>query len=212
VTTASGTVVGYDPGGNGSHGFAEMRIVDGAVVSVVSRTLDTVESALTLLEAAPEPLALGVDTLTCWSTGPGGWRPADRWLRQKYKDVEKSVVTPNGLFGSMGLNGMALLIALRLKYPDLPVTETHPKVLHWHLFGQPYDFYARQREMNEHLGRLVGISIQSADDHQWDATLSAFAAYKGVTGRWSDDLHAQECETEERIIKPCGSTNYFWPE
>jgi hypothetical protein len=49
------------------------------------------------------------------------------------QNVRNSVMTPNGLAGSMGLNGMSVLIAARRRYPDVTVVETHPKVLYWAL-------------------------------------------------------------------------------
>jgi len=36
-------------------------------------------------------------------TGPGGWRPADRWLRETYPVIRNSVMPLNGLAGSMSL-------------------------------------------------------------------------------------------------------------
>ena len=60
-----------------------------------------------------EPDGIGVNTLTAWSTGRAGWRPADRWLRYRYPEVRNSVASPNSLFGSMALNGMSVLMSLR---------------------------------------------------------------------------------------------------
>ena len=56
-------------------------------------------------------------------------------------------MSPNGLYGSMGLNGVAVLIALRQRFPDMLITETHPKVFHWHLYKQKYDYAKNQRTM-----------------------------------------------------------------
>lgn len=211
-TTLSGTFVGYDPGGDKKHGIAEMRIENGSVVSLVTKTLGTTEDVIAYTESLPALVGLGVDTLTCWSTGQGGWRPADRYLRRRYEGVRNSVVTPNGMFGSMGLNGMAFLVAMRRRYPGVPVTETHPKVLHWHLYGKPHDHSARKREMNEDLGLLIGKRTDPTDEHQWDAATSAYAAFKGLAGHWPQDLHTHELAKGERLIMPCGMTNYFWPE
>jgi hypothetical protein len=73
------------------------------------------------IEALGSIDALGVDTMTCWSTGRGGWRPADRWLRERYTDVRNSVMTPNGLAGSMGLNGKCALIESLQRRLDLVI-------------------------------------------------------------------------------------------
>ena len=157
-------------------------------------------------------IALGVDTLTCWGTGASGWRPADRWLRKQYKTVQSSVMTPNGLFGSMGLNGMSVLIVARGRSVDVPITETHPEVLYWHMCRQKYDYEHSKAEMDATLSRTLGTSVAPATEHEWDAALSAFAALEGLTGRWPRDLHKLSVGADERLITPCGDTNYFWPE
>lgn len=208
----SGLVIGYDPGGNGKHGVAELQVEDGRTTIVRVDTFGTAEAVITLLESKPSIAALGVDTLTCWSTGEGGWRPADRWLRNRYRAVRNSVVTPNNLFGAMGLNGMAVLVAVRLKHPDVLITETHPKVLYYALSGQKYDYQNSKTAMDATLAEALGVTIAPATEHEWDAALSALAALHGLGQRWSNDLHCLPTEKGERLIAPCGMTHFFWPE
>ena len=129
----TGTVVGYDPGGNGKHGFARATVRDGEIVCVTTKTLQTAEDVVRSILGGEKPLGLGVDTLTCWSTGRSGWRPADCWLRQRYPAVKKAIVAPNSLFGAMSVNGMAVLLTVRQAFPGIFVTETHPKVLYYAL-------------------------------------------------------------------------------
>ena len=208
----SGLVIGYDPGGNGAHGVAELQVEEGKATSASTWTMATTEDVVTFLENRPTIAALGVDTLTCWSTGPGAWRPADRWLRNQYKAVRNSVVTPNNLFGAMGLNGMAALVAVRLTHPEILITETHPKVLYYQLSGQKYDYKIRKMEMDATLMEKLNVTVAPATEHEWDAALSAFAALQGLGQRWTHDLHRLGTEEGERLINPCGITHYFWPE
>jgi hypothetical protein len=208
----SGIIVGYDPGGNDSHGLAELHFRDDKVMSISTKTLRTVESVMERIESLSSLAALGVDTLTCWGMGISGWRPADRWLRNQYMPVQGSVMTPNSLFGSMGLNGMAVLIAVRARFPDILNTETHPKVLCWCLTSQKHDYPGVNRAMDTALGGRLGIPLTSATEHEWDAAVSAFAALEGYVGRWQRDLHTLPAEGGERLIRPCGDTQYFWPE
>jgi len=98
----TGTLVGYDPGGNGANGFALLKIKDSKPTSISITTLSNVESVINEIKIN-NIIGLGVDTLSCWSTGHSGWRPADWWLRRKYPEVQNSVMSPNTLSGSMGI-------------------------------------------------------------------------------------------------------------
>ena len=73
-------IIGYDPGGNGHHGVAEVWVEDGETRRVQTWTKSTTEVVISLIEDGPPIAALGVDTLSCWSSGSSGWRPADLGL------------------------------------------------------------------------------------------------------------------------------------
>jgi predicted nuclease with RNAse H fold len=208
----TGVIVGYDPGGNGAHGVAKLSIRGGQPEFLETITLKTAEDVISYLEDLSTIVAIGVDTLTCWSTGLGAWRPADRWLRNHYVNVRNRIVAPNGLFGAMSLNGMAVLVAARLQFPGIPITETHPKVLYWHLSNQEYDYTSSKVAMDKTLAHALGIDVAPATEHEWDAALSTLAALKGVSGWWTLDLHSLPNVIGERIVSPCGRTNYYWPE
>ncbi len=207
----SGEVVGYDPGGDGTHGIAILRVENGAAISLSCITASTVEDVISRIASNANVLAFGIDTLTCWSTGRCGWRPADRWLRDQYPIVRNSIVSPNGLYGSMGLNGMAILLTMRAKYPGALITETHPKVLYHQLSGLKYDWSQTGKEMTESLVGWLGAPIHVQNDHEWDAALSAYSAFQGLCERWSHDLHALPVQRGEQLVEPAGKTHYFWP-
>jgi hypothetical protein len=175
-------IIGYDPGGNGGHGVAELVIHENKAIRLTTRTVVTVEEVVCFLDRQPSLAALGVDTLTCWSTGPSGWRPADRWLRVQYPMVKNCVVSPNSLFGSMGLNGMAVVMAAKQRFPDLFITETHPKVLYWALARATYDYDGLKEAMDTALTSRLNIEVNINTEHEWDAAISAFAAFKGSKG------------------------------
>lgn len=207
----TGHVVGYDPGGDGTHGIAVLRVEGGAAAFVTMLTLMTAEDVISHISSLRNLLALGIDTLTCWSTGRCGWRPADRWLRSTYPMAVKSVVSPNGLYGSMGLNGMAVLTAARAQHPAARVTETHPKVLYCHLAGHKYNWANNADEMTNSLVEWLSCPMKPNNDHEWDAALSAHAALEGLTGRWRSDLHRLPVTRNERLVEPAGKTHYYWP-
>lgn len=208
----TGTIIGYDPGGNGRHGLARLVLKDGSIQEANTETLNNAEQVTNIAQKESSLVAVGVDTLTCWSTGEGGWRPADRWLRNKYREVQNSIGPPNGLRGSMLLNGMAVLVSLRTQRPHLFVTETHPKVLFWFLTRQKYDFGREKALMDETLMTNLGVEISPANNDEWDAAISAFAAFQSMIGVWKHDLHETPMNVGERLINPCGRTHYFWPE
>ena len=210
----TGTVVGYDPGGNGKHGFARAEIRDGKIVSpVATETFETAEDVVRSILGGEKPLGLGIDTLTCWSTGRSGLRPADRWLRRQYPDVQESVIAPGGLRGAMCLNGMAVLAAVRQPFPDIFITETHPKVLYYELVKERYDYDGPNKStMDERLSELLnGVDVAPEDDHQWDAAISILPVVRQLHGSWQD-LHARPTDPGERLIRPRGETTYMWPE
>lgn len=100
-------IIGYDPGGNGNHGVACLTVnADFTPVTVTCQSVETVGDAIAWASSLTDIVGVGIDTLTRWSTGRSGWRPADRWLRKHPPFVGKSVASPNSLFGSMPVGGM----------------------------------------------------------------------------------------------------------
>ena len=208
----TGTVVGYDPGGNGNHGFARATVRDGDIVCVTTKTLQTAEDVVRSILGSERPLGLGIDTLTCWSAGRSGWRPADRWLRCRYCPVKDSIVAPNSLYGAMCLNGMAVLLTVRQACPGIFVTETHPKVLYYAKCNQRYDHSGSNISvMNDSLSSWLGVKVEPQNEHEWDAAISILPVVRGLRGSWQD-LHALPPVSGERLVHPCGETTYMWPE
>lgn len=208
----SGAIAGYDPGGNGGHGFALAEFEKGQCKSLRIETLENAEEVIKKLGRTQSLLALGIDTLAAWSTGPSGWRPADLWLRKKYTPILPSIVSPNGLYGSMGLNGMAVLASIRQNSPEICVTETHPKVLYWALTESKYNYSQNSLAMDASLSEWLEISVETRNDHEWDAVFSILAAIKGLNGEWSHDLFKEPAGETGRLVFPAGITNYWWPQ
>lgn len=208
----SGLYLGYDPGGGGAHGVAA---IDDR--QAMCDTILTAEHAIAWFrERCPDlaPSAFGVDTLTLWSTGPAGWRPADRALRAAYPEVASSVMSPNRLYGAMPINGVAVTLALRENFPTLSITETHPKVLYFALTGAVYDFAEHRDQMVQNLVGWLGLgACEVSSEHAWDALVSAFAAREWNRGNWQDDLHQLPLQPNESLIPAHGSEAYYaWPK
>ena len=207
-----GLYLGYDPGGGGAHGVAA---IDGnqATCGAVATAEDAINWFIEHC-ASCEPSAFGIDTLTLWSTGPAGWRPADRALRAAYPAAAASVTAPNSLYGAMPINGVAVALALRNNFKMLKVTETHPKVLYFSLAHAEYDFTQHRDRMVAWFFNLANLQVcEVATEHAWDALLSAFAARQWNTGQWEIDLHHLPNDDGERLIFPPNlESHYAWPE
>lgn len=208
----TGTIVGYDPGGNSKHGLAIFEYRDGRIIDVQITTYNTALDVFERVSKCFNILGVGIDTLTCWNMGESGWRPADKWLREKYPSIQNSVASPNSLFGSMGINGMSVLISLRGKFREIPVSETHPKVLYYAMSGNKYKYSSSSVEMDRFLSVAMECDIKTENDHEWDAVISVYALYQGIVGCWVHDLHQLPSESQEHMVKPAGETQYWWPE
>jgi hypothetical protein len=209
--------LGYDPGGNDAHGVASILCTD-QTVEIATATLTTVGDVVAwcvqrINGAGAQPAAMGVDTLTVWSTSSSGYRPADRALRQAYHRVVNSVVAPNSLYGAMPINGMAALSLLRATHPNLRITETHPKVLYFALTGLAYDFAQNAPKMRADVEAWVGSggARRMGSEHEWDALLSAHAAREWHCGAWTTDLHVLPVGANEQLVWPIGPTSFAWP-
>lgn len=186
----TGTIIGYDPGGNSSHGLAIFLYEQGHLVSSTVNTYETAHDIIKTVGEQGDLIAIGIDTLTCWSTGRSGWRPADHLLRKNYNEVRNSIVSANSLYSSMSLNGMSVLLSLLIINPCLHISETHPKVLYYALKNEMYDYLTNHRAMDEFLSSRLTTNITTKNDHEWDAVVSAYAVKQGICGKWTNDLHS----------------------
>jgi len=202
-------ILGYDPGGAGAGGVAVVDFQSSPPTAQTS-TCGSVDEAVEWFQAhdGPPPTAIGVDSLLSWSTGPSGWRSMDRHLRQTYPEVQNSVLSSNSAYGAMAVQGMALAIRVRELWPKIELNETHPKILYYALTGNRYPKF--ETEFATWLCRQFTpqIDVEMANDHEWDALISAWGTWNGMTGLWSKDLMSGV----DNLILPAGSTTYFWPD
>jgi hypothetical protein len=108
----------------------------------------------------------------------------------------------------MAVQGMALAIRVRERWPGIQLNETHPKLLYYALTGNRYPKF--ETGFATWLCRQFTpqIDVEMANDHEWDALISAWGTWSGMTGRWSKDLMSGV----DNLILPAGSTTYFWPD
>ena len=198
--------LGFDPGGQ--IGVALFTVENGQC-HCATDCVDSVERALacaTSLLNSRTPNAAGLDALLYWETTKSGWRQADHWLREKYPTVRNSILSSNSMAGSMAVQGMSLAMLLRQRWRQIELIETHPKVLYYALAKRKYKWPLGMRAWL--LNEMNCVSIDIANDHCFDAALSAWAAFKGHTRCWNRDLRA----LSDAPIEPSGPCAFWWPE
>ena len=180
--------IGCDPGGAGAFGVAWVDDFGSGAAATVSG----VSEALAWISERPK--GLGVDAPLWWSAQTSGRRLADSWVRSGYSIASGPVQTANSLRGAAVVQGPELC---RLRFGDLPVTETHPKAL--------------KLDWGD-LVRLYGLDVNVGNEHERDAAIGALAAREGFSGRWSLDLSERRSEKEQdpktHWLAP---VHYWWP-
>ncbi len=161
----------------------------------------SVDEAFERIEA---PAGLGIDCPLWWSSAAGGGRLADRWIRVTYGIASGTVQSVNSLKGAVVVQGIMLAMVARKAFPDIPITEAHPKAL---LKAEALQGWS---QIAEAYG-LNGSEPQS--EHERDALLGAVAAREGALGRWKTDLATRlgPSELDPKAIW-FGEIHYWWPD
>lgn len=216
----SASVIGVDPGGASKLGLAALdvrrRASKWSVQGHVATAVVSVDAALDWIEhetTGKTILGLGIDTLTEWSTAPGGWRPADLWLRRQYPAVRRTVQCPNAMWSAVVMSGATLLVALRkrLRRDGTLVTEAHPKICYYACTGTKHNWANDRQAMTSWIQGEIGQTTNfGLGDDEFDASLAALAAFNSLRGAWSRDLHALSWGSAKRVSF-AGRTHYFWP-
>lgn len=196
------TWIGVDPGGKKNFGVAVLQS-DG---SAYTRCVDCADEAIEVIRQRVEtrPAGVGVDAPLWWSSGVSSDRRADQWLRDEYGLSGGQVQAANSLRGAALVQGAMFVQRVRERFPEVPVTETHPKALLAAL-GMEDGGTFRSRFS-------VRLNAAEGPDHERDAMISAVAAREGFEGRWDKDLscsrHPSEQDPSRFWLAPI---HYFWP-
>ena len=188
--------VGADPGGRGHFGLA---LLDGVSDRQTLMTVSSVDEAVKKIAEAGKPQGMGIDAPLWWSTRKGGGRKVDRCLRRNYEIASGTVQSANSLRGSVLAGGVMLVSRVRERFPDTPVTESHPKALLKAGFK----------------GLLTSIDHAANNEHERDALLAAICARQGFDKRWNRDLAEDRWCEEQNPLSRCswlGPVHYYWPE
>ena len=195
--------IGADPGGKRKFGVAALSS-DGAVAS--ERFSCAREAVTWVDELNVSPHGVGVDAPLWWSSGPSGARKADQWLRGRYPQARNSVMLINSIFGGVLIQGFLLAAELRQRFPKLPVTEAHPKLL-LHALGEEFEAVAQNFRL-----KVDPQIVDEDNDDRRDAILAALAAREGFSGNWPRDLACLPPLTGEQIpsSRHLVPVNYWW--
>lgn len=158
-------LLGLDPGGARNFGWCIADEGGGTfpakpIASGLSdNASQAIAAALDAMPAGGVPAAAGIDAPLYWSRS--GARIADRLVRSAIANAGAphaagTVQDVNSLRGACLVQGMLAALALREKFPALPITEAHPKALRWLLPG--------------------AASVTAASEHERDALLAAIGA------------------------------------
>ena len=127
----------------------------------------------------------------------------DLSLRKNYGIPSGTVQSVNSLRGAALVGGTLLALRLREEFPELPITESHPKAL----------LIAFKLESDAAIEKCLHVRKAWHDEHQRDAMVAAVCAREGFEGRWRCDLakhrHRLEQDPKSFCLAP---VSYWWPE
>ncbi|MBX3588995.1 MAG: DUF429 domain-containing protein [Ramlibacter sp.] len=132
-------LIGLDPGGVNKFGWCVAVNSEHLPLKVMGTGLaddasSAVSDALAALPVGAKISGAGIDAPLFWSrSGP---RHSDTSVREAIKTAgapyaSGTVQDVNSLRGACLVQGMLAALALREKYPTMPITEAHPKALRW---------------------------------------------------------------------------------
>jgi hypothetical protein len=189
-------LLGFDPGGEGKFGWAvcinnvdELYVVD---TGLADHAKGATECALKAIPKGMFVAGAGIDAPMFWVFD--GSREADRRIRGVIGRLGApspggTVQHFNSLRGACVIQGLLILKLLRQLYPNLPVTESHPKALLWLMEIASKDFGPEIVKIND----IKGINVTRArirTEDERDAVLGAFAAQAMIRNEpgWEDLL------------------------
>lgn len=195
--------VGADPGGLDRFGVSLLMSTNEYKSATVNCADEAVDYIAHNCEGSPK--GAGIDAPLWWSSGPKSIRLADEWVRKEFGLSSGTVQAGNSLRGAALIQGAMLVVRLRERFPEIMITETHPKAL---LRGSD----ASYKSLCERYGLAAHeIAGNGADDRQ-DAVISAIWAREVFEGRWSRDLTKERAPSEQDPssywLKP---VHYYWP-
>ncbi len=190
------TYIGIDPGGKSTFGWcvieansgSELSVLASGVCSEPSQALEAVSVSIGI-----QPKGAGIDSPLYWVMSKE--RVSDRKIRkivQMGGGHSATVGHVNSLRGACLVQGVLTAVMLRSKWPNIRITESHPKAL---LVAHPALLELLQ-------------SQHFTTEHERDAFIGAYSAWYSETnpGEWKNWVK----EEEEELYFPSGFEVSYW--
>ena len=207
--------LGFDPGGAGAFGWC---VLSGEDLPLSLYRRGAADHASGAVKAALETIGdgpicgVGIDAPLFWQ--PGGParatdRIVDRSIRQHIcrKGAPGGTVNAvNSMSGACLIQGIMAAMLLRSAFPQVHITESHPKALLW-LIGRANRENRPEHITLTHLNDLVSGDAEGANLHERDAALAAVSSWHMVneSSGWRN-LY----EEEKSPISPLDPSPSYW--
>jgi hypothetical protein len=173
--------IGFDPGGIGQFGWCLVESTERARLrycGTSNHAQGAVDAVCKHIDDSMKVLAAGIDSPLFWiATGD---RRADQIVRATMfglgaRNVWGTVQSVNSLRGACLIQGILAARLLRSRFPDIRITESHPKALLWIMGVANKQRPVRDVQMAD-LSKLIDCDLQGLSEHERDAALGAVAA------------------------------------
>lgn len=171
-------LLGFDPGGDTRFGWCVCDQSEGLPLAVrqagrASTVKDALEQAVANLREGEEVLGSGIDAPLFWV--PTGPRAVDVAVRSAVRTAgaphpSGTVQHVNSLRGACVVQGMLLAVLLRDLFPNITISEAHPKALLWIL-----GMLQRNAPLESYVD---GFGYRA--EHERDAAVSCLNAWAAV--------------------------------
>jgi hypothetical protein len=215
--TGMKVILGFDPGGEGRFGWAVCTDLDDGLNVVTTGLADHAKGAMNeALNALPKRglvVGAGIDAPMYWVTDK--YRESDILVRKAIshlgaKSPGGTVQHFNSLRGACVIQGLLISKLLRRLYPDLPITEAHPKALLW-LMGIARRGHEPKTIKPIDIKQVIIEGTEFGSEDERDAILGAFTAQMMIR-RKSDWVDLLTYEIEERILVVEPPIGYWMPK
>jgi hypothetical protein len=198
-------ILGFDPGGKGGFGWCIAENADAFPLPIVISGCE--DNALNSFKAIKaflhgyNVIGAGIDAPLYWRTD--GEREADRIVRGRVPPGGKStVLSVNSLQGACLAQGIMIASLLRREYPDLCITEAHPKA-----------YLKVTGTDDKDISSLCDLKWDNKIDanyHLRDAALACVAAWHMLNPTNCENLYERDRGGE--VFLPVNDISYWFPK